>query len=212
MIDLYTWNTPNGRKVSIMLEEVGLSYRVYPVDIGNNEQFDPDFVRISPNSKIPAIVDHETGLYLMQSGAILMYLADKTGKLMPSEGEAYWRVLEWLMFQMGDLGPMLGQTHHFVKYHPDKSEYAKQRYLKENRRLYKVMDTRLATHEYLVDEYSIADIAAWPWISRFEWQTMNLDEFPNLKRWYLTIAGRPAVVRGFHVPHKVQELPLPRSE
>lgn len=209
MIDLYTWNTPNGRKVSIMLEELGLPYRVFPVDINNNEQFDPGFLRISPNSKIPAIVDHESGFHLMESGAILMYLAHKTGRFMPSEGEAYWRVIEWLMFQMGDLGPMLGQTHHFVKYHPDKSEYAKERYLQENRRLYKVMDTRLEVREFLAGEYSIADIASWPWISRFEWQTMNMNDYPSLKRWYLTISARPAVVRGYHVPHKVQELPLP---
>lgn len=209
MIDLYTWTTPNGRKVSIMLEEAGLPYRVFPIDINSNEQFDPEFERISPHNKIPAIVDQDNGFHLMESGAILMYLAQKTGKFMPPEGESYWRVIEWLMFQMGNLGPMLGQTHHFVRHHPDKSEYAKERYLKENRRLYKVMDTRLADREYLAGDYSIADIASWPWISRFEWQTMDLNDYPSLKRWYLTIAERPAVVRGYHVPHKVQELPVP---
>ncbi|MFZ0487652.1 MAG: glutathione S-transferase N-terminal domain-containing protein [Arenicellales bacterium] len=211
MIDLYTWTTPNGRKVSIMLEELGLSYNVIPVDIGNGEQHRPEFLEISPNNKIPAIVDHDNDFHLMESGAILMYLADKTGELMPpaNSGEPYWRVIEWLMFQMGDLGPLLGQTHHFVKFHPDKSEYARQRYLNENRRLYSVLDKRLAHREYIVDEYSIADIAIWPWISRYEWQTMNLDDYPNLKRWYLAIAERPAVVRGYYVPHKVQELPLP---
>lgn len=192
-----------------MLEEIGLEYRVFPVDIDNREQYDPAFLKISPNAKIPAIVDHDHDFHLMESGAILMYLACKTGQLMPLAGEAYWRVVEWLMFQMGGVGPFLGQTHHFVKFNPDKSEYAKERYLKENRRLYKVLDTRLAEREFLADEYSIADIATWPWISRFEWQTMNLDEYPSLKRWYTTIAERPAVVRGYHVPHKVQELPLP---
>lgn len=209
MIDLYTWTTPNGRKVSIMLEELGLPYHVIPVDIGNQEQYDPDFARISPNHKIPAIVDHDNDFHLMESGAILMYLASRTGRLMPPSGEAYWRVIEWLMFQMGNVGPMLGQTHHFVKFHPQESEYANQRYLNENRRLYKVLDERLAGREYLTDEYSIADIATWPWISRFEWQTMDLNDYPNLKRWYLAIAGRPAVQRGYYVPHKVQELPLP---
>lgn len=209
MIDLYTWTTPNGRKASIMLEETGLDYRVFPVDIGNGEQYDPDFVKISPNSKIPAIVDHDSDFHLMESGAILMYLADKTGRFMPPPGEAYWRVMEWLMFQMGGVGPFLGQTHHFVKFNPDKSEYARERYLEENRRLYKVLDDRLADHEYLAGDYSIADIATWPWISRYEWQTMNMDDYPNLKRWYLRIAERPAVVRGYHVPHKVQEVPLP---
>jgi len=212
MIDLYTWTTPNGRKASIMLEEVGLEYRAFPVNIGKNEQHDPEFLKISPNNKIPAIVDHDNDLHLMESGAILMYLATKTGRLMPAPdaGEPYWRVIEWLMFQMGGVGPMLGQTHHFVKFNPDKSEYAKERYLKENRRIYKVLDTRLAGHEYLAgNEYSIADVATWPWISRFEWQTMNLDDYPNVKRWYVTIAERPAVQRGYHVPRKVQEIPLP---
>lgn len=209
MIDLYTWATPNGRKVSIMLEELGLPYRVFPVDIGNGEQHDPEFERISPNNKIPAIVDREHDFHMMESGAILMYLANKTGRFMPHSGEAYWRVMEWLMFQMGNVGPFLGQTHHFVKFNPEKSEYARQRYLNENRRLYKVLDTRLAEHEYLAGEYSVADIATWPWISRYEWQTMDMDDYPNLKRWYRTIADRPAVVRGYHVPRKVQELPLP---
>lgn len=209
MIDLYTWTTPNGRKVSIMLEETGLPYRAHAVDITRDEQFDPAFLAISPNNKIPAIVDHDSDFHLMESGAILMYLAHKTGTLMPAGGDAYWRVMEWLMFQMGGVGPLLGQTHHFVKFNPDKSEYAKARFLKENRRLYKVLDTRLADHEYLADDYSIADIASWPWISRYEWQTMNMDDYPHLKRWYLAIAERPAVQRGYHVPHRVQALPLP---
>lgn len=209
MIDLYTWTTPNGRKVSIMLEELALPYRAYPVDITNGNQFDPQFLKISPNNKIPAIVDHDNRMVMMESGAILMYLADKTRRFIPTSGEAYWRVIEWLMFQMGGVGPMLGQTHHFVKFNSGKSKYAEKRFLAENKRIYKVLDQRLTEHEYLVDNYSIADIATWPWISRFEWQTMNLNDYPNLKRWYVAIANRPAVQRGFHVPKKVHELPMP---
>jgi len=210
MIDLYTWTTPNGRKVSIMLEELGLEYRAFPVDITNDEQHDPEFLKISPNNKIPAIVDRDTDFHLMESGAILIYLASKTGQLLPASGEAYWRVIEWLMFQMGSMGPMLGQTHHFLKFNPGKSDYAEQRYLNENRRLYRVMDARLGEQPWLAGgEYSIADIATWPWVSRYEWQTMNLHDYPNLKRWYLEIAARPAVERGYHVPHKVQDIPVP---
>ncbi|MDH3693982.1 MAG: glutathione S-transferase N-terminal domain-containing protein [Gammaproteobacteria bacterium] len=209
MIDLYTWSTPNGRKASIMLEELGLEYKVHPIDITKDEQFDPDFLAISPNNKIPAIVDQENGMSLMESGAILMYLADKTGQLLPNAGEARWRVIEWLMLQMGGVGPMLGQAHHFLKFNRGKSEYAEQRYLQETHRLYNVLDDHLEKHDYLADEYSIADIATWPWISRFEWQCMNLNDFPNLKRWYLAIANRPAVQRGYHVPIPQSEIPMP---
>ena len=209
MIDLYTWNTPNGRKISIMLEEVELPYTVIPVNLSQGDQHHPDFVDVSPARKIPAIVDHDNDFVLMESGAILMYLAEKTEKLLPARGDRYWRIVEWLMFQMGNLGPMLGQTHHFVKFNPGKSTYAEQRYLKENRRLYAVLDARLQDYEYLVDEYSIADVATWPWISRFDYQTMNLNDYPHLKRWYVTIANRPAVQKGFHVPSKVQEIPMP---
>jgi len=209
MIDLYTWNTPNGRKVSIMLEEIGLSYNVRPVDIGKGEQHSPEFLKISPNNKIPAIVDHDNGLALMESGAILMYLAQKSGRLLPAGGEPYWRVIEWLMFQIGNAGPMMGQTHHFVKYNPGLSEYAEQRYLAENRRLYGVLNARLAEREFLADTYSIADIATWPWIARFDYQTMDLNDYPNLRRWYLGIAERPAVQTGYHVPAEVQSIPMP---
>ena len=208
MIDLYTWSTPNGRKVSIMLEEVELDYDAHAVNIGADEQFDEDFLRISPNNKIPAIVDHDTGRALMESGAILMYLAEKTGKLMPAD-DSRWTVIEWLMFQMGGVGPMLGQTHHCVRFNPGKAPYAEERYSKENARLYAVLDKRLGEHEYLADEYSIADIATWPWISRFEWQQMDLNAYPHLKRWYVAIAERPAVERGYHVPSKVNEIPMP---
>ena len=207
-IDLYTWNTPNGRKVSIMLEEVGLPYSVFPIDITKGDQLQPDFLFLSPNNKIPAIVDHDAGIHLMESGAILMYLANKTGKLLSPISEKYWEQMEWLMLQMGSIGPMLGQTHHFVKFNPGKSPYAEERYRKENARLYQVLENRLQDREFICDEYSIVDIATWPWISRFEFQQMNLSDYPNLKRWYLNIASRPAVRRGYGVPD-VLEVPLP---
>jgi GST-like protein len=209
MIDLYTWTTPNGRKASIMLDELGLDYTAHAINITQGDQHEPAFLKISPNNKIPAIVDHDNGVSVMQSGAILIYLAEKTGQLMPTADKARWQVLEWLMWQMGDLGPMLGQVHHFVHYNQGKAPYAEERYFKEAQRLYGVLDARLADHEYLVDDYSIADIATWPWISRFEWQTMDLNDYPNVKRWYLAIAGRPAVQTGYHVPKKVQDIPLP---
>ncbi len=209
MIDLYTWTTPNGRKVSIMLEEIGLPYTAHAINITEGDQNAPEFLKISPNNKIPAIVDNDNAMTLMESGAILMYLADKTGKLMPTGEEARWRTIEWLMWQMGGPGPFLGQVHHFVKYNKGKSPYAEERFLKEARRLYGVLDKRLADREYIVDDYSIADIAVWPWISRFDWQTLDLNDYPNVKRWYLAIAGRPAVRKGFDVPKKVQEIPMP---
>ena len=180
VIDLYTWTTPNGRKVSIALEELGLPYTVHSINISQNEQFAPDFLKIAPNNRIPAIVDHDNNISLMETGAILIYLADKTGKLMPKSGEARYRVIEWLMWQMGGIGPMLGQVHHFVKYNPGKAPYAEERYLKEANRLYKVLDTRLEGREFMCDDYSIADIATWPWISRFEWQTVEFADHPNV--------------------------------
>jgi len=209
VIDLYTWTTPNGRKVSIMLEELGLPYTSHPIDIGKDEQFKPDFLAISPNNRIPAIIDRDNGYHLMESGAIMMYLAEKTGKLMPKDLEKRYRVTEWLMWQMGGIGPMLGQVHHFVKYNKGKAPYAEERYLKEAHRLYGVLDRRLAGREYVADEYSIADIAIWPWISRFEWQTIDLAQYANVKRWYLAIANRPAVQRGYDVPKKVSDIPMP---
>ncbi len=207
-IDLYTWNTPNGRKVSIMLEELGLPYTVVPIDITKGDQLQPEFLRLSPNNKIPAIVDHDAGIQLMESGAILMYLANKAGKLISPLGGQYWEQMEWLMFQMGSIGPMLGQTHHFVKFNPGKSPYAEERYSKENARLYQVLENRLQDREFICGDYSIVDIATWPWISRFEFQKMNLNDYPNLKRWYLNIAGRPAVQKGYGVP-EILEVPLP---
>ncbi len=209
MIDLYTWTTPNGRKASIALEELGIPYTVHPVDIGKDEQFKPDFLKISPNNRIPAIVDRDNGFGLMESGAILLYLAEKARKLLPTELTKRYRVIEWLMWQMGGPGPMLGQVHHFVKYNKGKSPYAEERYLKEGHRLYGVLDRRLADREFVADEYSIADIAIWPWISRFEWQTIDLNQYPNVKRWYVTIAQRPAVQKGYKVPKDVGEIPMP---
>ena len=193
MIDLYTWTTPNGRKASIMLEEIGLPYKVHAIDISKDEQFAPDFLKIAPNNRIPAITDSDTGISLMESGAILIYLADKTGKLLPKSGNERYKVIEWLMWQMGGPGPMLGQVHHFVKYNPGKAPYAEERYLKEAARLYKVLNTQLEGKDFICGDYSIADIATWPWISRFEWQTMELNNYPNVKRWYTTMAARPAV-------------------
>jgi GST-like protein len=209
MIDLYTWMTPNGQKVAIMLEEVGLPYCVHPIDITKGHQFDPAFLKISPNNKIPAIVDTENGLHLMESGAILMYLAEKTGKLWPQDFPVKWRVAEWLMWQMGGAGPFLGQVHHFVKFNPGKSSYAEERYSKEAQRLWRVLDTRLGDVEYVASDYSIADIAIWPWISRFEWQTVNFNEYPNIKLWYVAIAERPAVQRGWDVLDEGRVMPKP---
>lgn len=209
MIDLYTWSTPNGRKVSIMLEEVELEYAVHPINIAKDEQFQPHFLKISPNNRIPAIVDQDTGLSLFESGAILMYLAEKTGKLWPQTGEAKWRVMEWLMWQMGGPGPMLGQVHHFIKFNPGKAPYAEERYFNEGKRLYGVLDRRLAVGEYVAGDYSIADIAIWPWISRFEWQTIDMEEFPNVKRWYSAIAARSAVQKGYNVPVPQAGIPMP---
>jgi GST-like protein len=209
MIDLYTWTTPNGRKVSIMLEELSLPYKTISVNIGKDEQFEPDFLKISPNNKIPAIVDRDEGVSLMESGAILIYLAEKTGQLLPSSGRRKYEVLEWLMVQMGGVGPMLGQTHHFVFYNEGKSPYAEERYLKETARIYGVLDRRLGDKEYLAGDYSIADIATWPWIARYPRQRMELRDYPNLLRWYKAIAKRPAVQRGYHVPKKVEEISIP---
>jgi len=204
MIDLYTWATPNGRKVSIALEELGLDYRVHAVDIGNGEQFAPAFSIVSPNNKIPVLIDD--GRALMESGAILVYLADKYGAL---GGNDRWTTLQWVMLQMASIGPVLGQVHHFVKFNPGKAPYAEERFKGEALRLYGVLDARLRDREYLAGAYSIADIATWPWISRFEWQQIDLTQFPNVARWYNAIADRSAVQRGYDVPVKVNPIPRP---
>ena len=210
MIDLYTWTTPNGRKASIMLEEVGIPYETHAVDIGKDEQFKPEFLKISPNNRIPAIVDRDNSFSLMESGAILLYLGEKTGKLLPTDKLKRFRVTEWLMWQMGGIGPMLGQVHHFVKYNKGKAPYAEERYLKEAHRLYGVLDRRLTDHEFVADDYSIADIAIWPWISRFEWQTIDMKQYPNVLRWYTTIAKKPATQKGYKVPKDVGDVPIPK--
>lgn len=208
MIDLYTWTTPNGRKVSIMLEELGVDYQVHAVNIGQDEQFDPAFLKISPNNKIPAIVDREAGVELMESGAIMIYLAEKYGQFL-NVGEGRLRVIEWLMWQMGGIGPFLGQVHHFVKFNPGKAPYAEERFTKEAKRLYGVLDRRLEGREFVAGDYSIADMAIWPWISRFEWQQMDLAQYPNVRDWYVRIAERPAVQKGYQVPKYVTDVPMP---
>jgi GST-like protein len=204
MIELYTWGTPNGRKVSIMLEECGLPYRVHKVDIGAGAQFAPDYLRINPNGKIPSIVDPDgpegKPISMMESGAILVYLAAKAGRLLPASGRGKYKALEWLMFQMGGVGPMFGQVHHFLRAAKEPVPYAIERYTKEKDRLYGVLDRRLAEVEYLAGEYSIADVAAYPWVARHEWHRTDLDTYPSVKRWFDAIGARPAVRRGMAVP------------
>ncbi len=212
MIDLYTWTTPNGRKVSIMLEELEIAYTVHAIDISKDEQFAPEFLRVAPNNRIPAIVDHDTGVRMMESGAIMLYLAEKCGRFLP-KGDERWPAIEWLMWQMGGVGPMFGQVHHFVKFNAGKSAYAEERYSKETRRLYGVLDKRLEGRDYIAGagrgEYSITDMATWPWVSRFDWQAIDLDGFSNVRDWYVRIAGRPAVQRGYQIPKYASEIPLP---
>ena len=204
MIDLYTWPTPNGHKIHIMLEETGLDYTVIPIDIGSGDQFDPEFLKISPNNKMPAMVDHDgpggEPYDLFESGAMLIYLAEKTGQFMPQETRARFDVLKWLMFQMGHIGPMLGQAHHFRAYAPEPIPYAVERYTNEAARLYKVLDTRLGASANLAgDDYTIADMAVFPWLRSHERQGQDLADFPSVKRWFETIAVRPAVERGVEV-------------
>jgi GST-like protein len=226
MLDLYTWSTSNGRKVSVMLEELGLAYRVHAIDIGKGDQFTPAYVAINPNSKIPAIVDADgpdgKPITLFESGAILVYLAEKTGRFLPPGApvgapalrdakvgaasaapgppRGRYEVFQWLMFQMGGVGPMFGQAHHFRRSAPEQVPYGIERYTKETRRLYGVIDRRLGESAYLAGDYSIADIATFPWVSRHAWQGVELSEFPSVKRWFDGIAARPAVVRGMAVP------------
>ncbi|MEX0921204.1 MAG: glutathione binding-like protein [Rhodovibrionaceae bacterium] len=204
-IDLYTWSTPNGRKASIMLEEVELPYSVHPIDITKDEQFAPDFLKISPNNKIPAIYDPDgpegAAISIFETGAILIYLAEKTGKLLPEAPRHKYEVMQWLMWQMGGFGPMLGQAHHFLRFAKEDLPYAKDRYRNEARRLYGVLDTRLGESEFLGSGgYSIADIATYPWAMRHEWQEIDLGDFPNVSRWAETLAARPAVAKGMAVP------------
>lgn len=203
MIELYTWPTPNGHKVHIMLEECGLEYNVHAIDIGAGEQFEPAFLKISPNNKMPAMVDSDgpggKPYSVFESGAMLMYLAEKTGKFMPMDIERRYIVIQWLMFQMGGVGPMLGQAHHFRQYAPRKIKYAVDRYTNEAQRLYNVVDRRLGEVEYVAGEYSIADMAIYPWMRLYERQGVDIETIPNLKRWLDAISERPAVQRGLEI-------------
>lgn len=204
MITLFTWGTPNGRKVSIMLEECGLPYRVQPVDITHNEQFAPEFLAVSPNNKIPAITDPDgpggAPLNLFESGAILQYLAEKTGRFLPAAGAARYQVLQWLMFQMSGVGPMAGQAHHFLRFAPEPVPYAIKRYTAEVARLYGVLERHLQQTEYLAGDYSIADIATYPWIARHDWHGIDLAAYPAVARWFAQVGARPAVQKGMGVP------------
>ena len=209
-LDLYYWPTPNGWKVTILLEELGVPYTVKPINIGKGEQFQPDFLRISPNNRMPAIVDHEPAdgggpLSVFESGAILQYIAEKHGRFWPQDVRRKYAVTEWLFWQMGGLGPMAGQAHHFRQYAPEPIAYAVDRYTNEVNRLYGVMNTRLKDREFLAGEYSIADMASWPWVVPYERQGQNLEDFPHLKRWFDTLKARPAVERGFAVGKELRQ-------
>lgn len=218
MIDLYYWPTPNGHKITLFLEEAGLPYKVVPVDIGRGEQFKPDFLKIAPNNRMPAIVDHEPQgggepISIFESGAILLYLAEKTGKFIPGDLRGRVSALEWLFWQVGGLGPMAGQNHHFRNYAAEKLTYAINRYVNETNRLYGVLDGRLQGRPFLAGEaYSIADMAAYPWTRNWEGQGQNIDDFPNVKRWQETIAGRPATVRAYAVADTVRRREQPMDE
>jgi len=215
MIDVYYWPTPNGWKVTIMLEECGLDYRVVPVHIGRGDQFKPEFLAISPNNRMPAIVDDEAEggpLSVFESGAILMYLAEKTGRFLPAPTRARYEVLQWLFWQIGGLGPMAGQAHHFRQYAADEIPYAIERYTNEVNRLYGVMNKQLADRDYLAGDYSIADMACWPWVLPHERQGQTLDDFVHLKRWFEAVGARPAVEKGRRVGKEWREQTLPDEE
>jgi len=207
MIDFYTWTTPNGRKVSVLLEELGVDYEVHSINITQGDQNSPAFLKISPNNKIPAIIDRDNGMSLMESGAILVYLAEKYGKFLPKDSIARAEVNEWLMWQMGGFGPILGQAHHFLHFNPGKSDYAEARFRSEVARLYGVLDRRLEGRDCICDDYSIADMACWPWVARYEWQQVNLADYPNVRSWYQRLLARDAVQKGYHVPKHMGEIP-----
>ncbi|AZD28027.1 glutathione binding-like protein [Pseudomonas chlororaphis] len=209
MIDLYYWTTPNGHKISLFLEETGLPYSVHPVNIGQGEQFKPEFLKIAPNNRIPAIVDHQPAdggapLSLFESGAILLYLAEKTGQFLPKDLRGRQEALQWLFWQMGGLGPMAGQNHHFSQFAPEKIPYAIKRYVDETARLYGVLDRRLADRDFVAgSEYSITDMAIYPWIVSHKWQSQNLEDFPNLHRWFNRILDRPATARAYAIVARI---------
>ena len=208
MIDFYTWGTPNGRKVSILLEELKLDYQVVPINISNKEQFTEEFLALSPNNKIPAIYDHDTGISLMESGAIMIYLAEKANQLLSKDLRKRIKVIEWLMWQKAGFGPMLGQAHHFLHYNKGKAPYAEERYRSEANRLYSILNKQLSKSPFVVEDYSIADIAIWPWVSRYEWQEINLSEFPNVRSWYKRILAREPVQKGYHIPTQLSDIPI----
>lgn len=217
MIDLYYWTTPNGHKITIFLEETGLPYSMTPIDISKGEQFTSSFLSISPNNRIPAIVDNDPGdgqgpHSVFESGAILQYLAEKTGQYLPDDSRTRSQVMQWLFWQMAGLGPMLGQNHHFVQYAPERIPYAIERYIQETARLYRVLDKRLAGQEFIVGAYSIADIACYPWIVPHKRQRQRLEDFPNLKRWFETIKGRPAVRRAYAKAREINTAPVVSDE
>jgi GST-like protein len=217
MIDVYYWPTPNGHKITIFLEETELPYRIIPVNIGRGDQFKPEFLKIAPNNRMPAIVDTEPPdgagpLSVFESGAILLYLAEKSGRFLPAAPRARYDVLQWLFWQVAGLGPMAGQNHHFLHYAPEKLPYAVDRYVKETSRLYAVLDKQLGEREYIAGEYSIADMASYPWIVPYERQQQNLAEFPNLKRWFETIRARPAVVRAYEKGKQIRAQPVVDDE
>lgn len=208
MIDLYYWTTPNGHKVTMFLEEAGVPYKIIPINIGKGEQFQPDFLKVSPNNRIPALVDHApkdggAPISVFESGAMLVYLAEKTGQFMPADARGKAEVLQWLFWQMGGLGPMAGQNHHFVTYATEKIPYAMDRYIKETNRLYGVLNKRLADREFMAGAYSIADMASYPWIVPYERQKQNLDDFPHLKRWFNAVKARPATQRAYALVPKI---------
>jgi GST-like protein len=204
MIDLYTWPTPNGRKVTIMLEELEVPYTLHPINISNDEQFSEKFSLISPSNKIPAIVDNDKSVF--ESGAIMLYLANKYNKLIPQNH--YWETLEWFTFQLSQVGPLLGQAHQFLYYHPNQSLFIEEKYKDYAKRIYQTLDIRLKDHEYLANEYSIADIATWPWIARFKRHKISLEDYPNVLKWYKIIMKRPPVIRGYNAIGKKEEIPF----
>jgi GST-like protein len=212
LIDLYYWTTPNGHKATIFLEEAGLPYRIHPINISKDEQFQPDFLKVAPNNKIPAIIDDEPAgggepISVFESGAILLYLAEKTGRFIPSDLRGRVTTLEWLFWQVGGLGPMAGQNHHFNMFAAEKIPYAINRFIKETARLYGVLDRQLADREFVAGDYSIADMASYPWVVPYERQGQNLDDFPNLKRWFGTMKARPAVVRAYAKAEEINPPP-----
>ncbi len=217
MIDLYYWTTPNGHKITLFLEETGLPHRIVPINIGKGEQFAADFLKISPNNRIPAIVDHAPAdggapLPLFESGAILLYLADKTGQFIAPDLRGRNETIQWLFWQMGGLGPMAGQNHHFTQYAPEPIPYAIERYVKETARLYAVLNKRLADREFIAGDYSIADMASYPWIVPHERQRQNLDDFPHLKRWFAAIRARPATQRAYALAKRINPAPVVNEE